>query len=273
MKSIHIFTGIQTLSGLILGLVVAFSLNTCHNRVAAQQTEFADVPTYVINLRRTLPHDPHNFTQGLLYYQGYLYESTGLYGHSSLQQIEVSTGRVIKKRSLPGMFGEGLARWDDRLVQLTWRSKTALIYDLTDFTPLDTFQYATEGWGLTTDGRQFIMSDGSDTLYFRNAETFAVERTVRVTLQGRPIDRLNELEYVNGSVYANVWYEDVILQIHPTSGEVVGLIDATPLLAELPPLGRDNVLNGIAYNPDARTFYLTGKRWPAIFEVTFVRGF
>jgi glutamine cyclotransferase len=226
------------------------------------------VKQYKVHIIRTLPHNTQSFTQGFLYHDGMLYESTGLYGQSSLQKIDAKTGHVLKKLSVPVVFAEGLARWNDRLIQLTWKSKTAFIYTVSDFLRIGAFRYNTEGWGLTADDRHLIMSDGTDVLYFRHPLTFATERTIRVTFEGTPLTRLNELEYIDGLIYANIWYENSIVQIDPAQGEVVGLIDATPLFRMLPPLHGDSVLNGIAYNDQTQTLYLTGKNWPTIFEVS-----
>ena len=225
---------------------------------------------YTVNILRTLPHSTQSFTQGFLYHKGMLYESTGLFGNSSLQKIDATTGQVLKKIPVPGVFAEGLARWDNRLIQLTWQNQTAFVYTLSDFLSIGIFQYNSEGWGLTADKTHLIMSNGTDMLSFRHPTSFKTEHTVHVTLEGKPLDQLNELEYIDGLIYANVWYENFIVQIDPEQGEVVGLIDATPLLQMLPPLHSDSVLNGIAYNPQTHTLYLTGKNWPKIFEVTLV---
>lgn len=223
---------------------------------------------YTVHIVKTIPHNTRSFTQGLLYSDGMLYESTGLSGQSSLQKIDADTGVVRKFLPVPDVFAEGLARWENRLIQLTWKNKTAFIYNLSDFSRIGTFQYETEGWGLTADKNHLIMSDGTDVLTFRNPFSFETERRIRVTLGGKSLDRINELEYVDGFIYANVWYENAIIQIDPANGNVVGIIDASPLLRMQPPLSGDSVLNGIAYNDETQTFYLTGKNWPKIFEVT-----
>lgn len=237
------------------------------------ETAPTSVIRYTVRILKTLPHSTRSFTQGLVYYQSKLYESTGLYGQSTLQQLDAATGQVQKVLPVPDVFAEGLARWQNRLIQLTWQEQTAFIYRLTDFSRQGIFSYDTEGWGLTTDGQALIMSDGSDRLSFRDPFTFAVNRTLPVTLNGKPLPRLNELEYIEGLVYANIWYETFLVQIDPKTGQVVGVIDAAPLLREMPRQSNDNVLNGIAYNPDTKILYLTGKNWPKIFEVTLVRTF
>jgi glutamine cyclotransferase len=228
---------------------------------------------YTISIVRMLPHNTDSFTQGLLYYDGMLYESTGLYGRSTLQQVDAVSGIVQRSMPVPEVFAEGLVRWGNRLIQLTWKENTALIYNITDFSRLGEFRYNTEGWGLTADERSLIMSDGSDTLYFRDPLSFEVVRTVRVTLNNAPLFRINELEYIDGLIYANIWGEDMIAQIDPNTGQVRGMIDARPLRRMQPTLKRDNVLNGIAYNPELSTIYLTGKNWPTLFEVTLEQGF
>jgi glutaminyl-peptide cyclotransferase len=218
----------------------------------------------------THPHARDAFTQGLLYHDGWLYESTGLVGRSSLRRVELATGRVVKRAEVPGnLFAEGLARVDDRLLQITWHAGKALVWDRDTFEHLSTHRYEGEGWGLCFDGTHLIMSDGSDRLYFRNPRTFDVERHVQVTKVDRPVRHLNELECVGDAVYANVWQREEILRIDAASGKVTATIDASGLLAadEM----RDvDVLNGIAYVPERETFLLTGKLWPKLFEVRFV---
>ncbi len=193
-----------------------------------------------------------------------------LTGRSSLQRIDARTGLVEKKLFVKDVFAEGLARWENQLIQLTWRDKIAFIYKLSDFTKMGKFRYAIEGWGLTADNRHLIMSDGSNTIYFRNPSTFKIEKTIQVKLNGISLNRINELEYVDGHIYANIWYENFIVVIDPEDGTVVGLIDASTLFENMPPLSKDSILNGIAYNKIEKTFYLTGKLWPKIFEVDLV---
>lgn len=216
------------------------------------------------------PHDPRAFTQGLLWHAGALYESTGLQGSSSLRRVDLATGRVLAKVDLePELFGEGLALADGHLEQLTWTSGRALLYDLSSFERVGERTYPGEGWGLTFDGRRLVMSDGSDRLTFRDPETFAATGSLTVVLDGRPVVRLNELEYAEGSVYANVWQTDEIVRIDPVSGRVTALIDAADLLTPEERSHAD-VLNGIAFDPERRVFLVTGKLWPKLFEVAFV---
>jgi glutaminyl-peptide cyclotransferase len=219
------------------------------------------------------PHDPEAFTQGLLLYGGSLYESTGLYGSSTLREVDPHTGEVLRQLQLPmEFFGEGLERVDDRLIQLTWREETAFVYELETFELIETLSYEIEGWGLCFDGESLFMSDGSDRLFRRDPDTFAVLDTIGVTLNGEPITHINELECVKDAIYANIWLTDSIVRIDKNAGQVTGLIDASDLLTteEQATLGANAVLNGIAYDPDNDTFLITGKLWPWLFEVHFV---
>ena len=216
------------------------------------------------------PHDPTAFTQGLVLSDGRLYESTGRYGQSTLREVEPRTGDVLRSVTIDDRyFGEGIAVADDRVIQLTWQEHTALVYRLSDFHQMATFEYDTEGWGLCDDGARLVMSDGTDQLYFRDRATFALLGTVTVTNEGEPIDQLNELECVGGLVYANVFLTETIVRIDPSSGRVNAVIDASGLLTDAEAVDAD-VLNGIAYDDTAGTFLLTGKLWPSLFEVRFV---
>jgi len=217
------------------------------------------------------PHDPTSFTQGLVWDGRNLLESVGQYGSSALLRVERESGRALQRVDLDAhYFGEGLALAGDRVVQLTWREGKAFAYRAADFAPTDALSYAGEGWGLTFDGSRLWMSDGSDTLTVRDARTLAVVERRRITLDGRPRDYLNELEWVDGKLYANVWQSDEILRIDPASGRVEAVIDAGGLLSPQERAGTD-VLNGIAYDPARKVFLLTGKLWPKLFEVTFGR--
>ena len=193
---------------------------------------------------------------------GRLYEGSGLRGESTLREVDARTGAVSRSISIADKyFGEGIAVVDDRVIQLTWQEHTALVYRLSDFKQIATFSYDTEGWGLCDDGTRLVMSDGTNQLYFRNRSTFAIQGKVSVTENGVPIDQLNELECVDGEVYANVWQTNTIVRIDPTSGNVTAEIDASGLLTADEARGVD-VLNGIAYDPATKTFLLTGKYWP-----------
>jgi glutaminyl-peptide cyclotransferase len=217
----------------------------------------------------TYPHDPEAFTQGLLWHEGALWESTGQHGQSELRQVELQSGRVLRRVKLaPDFFAEGLARVGERFFQLTWQEGLALVWDARRLEEVDRFRYRGEGWGLCFDGQRLVMSDGSSTLTFRDPVTFAETGRVEVRMWGRPLDKLNELECVDGQIYANVWTLDVIVRIDPATGLVGARITAPGLLTQEERLGTD-VLNGIAYRPETGTFFLTGKYWPKLFEVVF----
>lgn len=217
---------------------------------------------------RKLPHDPGAFTQGLLHHQGRFYESTGLYGQSSLREVNPDTGEVLRIHRLADrFFGEGLALVGDELIQLTWRAGRAFRYRLADFELLGEFRYYTEGWGLTYDGSQLIMSDGSDTLSFRDPASFRQSHTVAVREQGVPVVRLNELEYIHGEVWANIWQSDDIVRIDPATGEVRQRLNFTGILDPADATGQEDVLNGIAFDAVAERIYITGKLYPLIYEI------
>lgn len=216
------------------------------------------------------PHDPNAFTQGLAFSGGRLYEGTGRYGSSSIRRVDVETGVIEQMRPLNrNYFGEGIAILDDKLYQLTWQNQLAIVYDLESFDLLDTLFYEGEGWGLTHDGQSLILSDGSATLRFLSPEDFEVERTIEVHTETGPVVRLNELEYVDGEIWANIWYEDRIVRIAPDSGAVLGWIDVGQLYPQNR-RDREDVANGIAYDEDSGRLLLTGKNWPQIFEVRLV---
>ena len=222
-----------------------------------------------VTVHRVLAHDPEAFTQGLLWYDGRLFESTGRRGRSELRQLDPATGRVERRVPISQMhFGEGLARVGDQFVMLTWHAERAYVFGVADFSRLGFKSYRGEGWGLCHDGTRFVMSDGSSTLAFRETDSFAIVGSVAVTASGRPVAGLNELECAEGAVYANVFGQDVLVRIDPASGEVTAWIDASGLL-DADQAARSDVLNGIAFDPEAARFYLTGKLWPRMFEVTF----
>jgi glutamine cyclotransferase len=232
-----------------------------------------DVKKYTVKIVREIPHDINSFTQGLIFHAEKIYESTGLIGQSTLRQIDAHTGIVEKILPIPAVFAEGLARWNNHLIQLTWNDRIAFIYNMSDFAKVDMFSYETQGWGLTSDNRHLIMSDGSDSLYFRDPDSFNIERTIHVRHHERPLNFINELEYVDGLIHANIWQQKFIVQIDPVDGIVVGHIDCEPLFQRLPSLDFENVLNGIAFDEKTKTFYLTGKKWPKIFQVVLVPEF
>ncbi len=224
---------------------------------------------YTYTVVATYPHDPEAFTQGLLYLNSdTLLEGTGQPGRSSLRRVELTTGNVLKRVNLPApYFGEGIAVLGDRIYQLTWQHQKGFIYDLTSFAPLGNFAYTGEGWGLTTDGHSLILSDGTATIRFLHPETFAVARTIDVTLDGRPIPRLNELEFIDGEIVANIWQTHTIVRIDPATGHVTGVIDLTGILPAADRTPTTDVLNGIAYDPATKRLFVTGKNWPRLFEI------
>jgi glutamine cyclotransferase len=219
----------------------------------------------------TYPHDPKAFTQGLVFVDGYLYESTGLNGQSSLRMVDLATGRVLQEQPVDSKyFAEGLTNWGSTLVQLTWETHLGLVYDRFSFRQLQTFFYPGEGWGLTQDGKSLILSDGTATLRFLDPKTFQPIRRITVKDHGKAIPQLNELEYVHGEIYANVWHSDRIARIAPLSGKVLGWIDLTGLLAAKEHSTAEAVLNGIAYDAAHDRLFVTGKLWPKLFEIKIV---
>jgi glutamine cyclotransferase len=218
------------------------------------------------------PHDAEAFTQGLIYLDGYFYESTGLNGQSSLRKVDVTTGRVLQEQTVPSQyFGEGLTNWGSTLIQLTWKAHVAFVYDRATFHLLKTFHYPWEGWGLTQDGTHLIESDGSGTLHVLNPDNFSEVREIHVTDHGAPVKELNELEYIHGEIYANVWMTDRIARISPETGKVIGWIDLTGLLPAIEVRSGDAVLNGIAYDATHNRLFVTGKLWPRLFEIQVVK--
>ena len=217
------------------------------------------------------PHDQHAFTQGLVYLDGHLYESTGIKGQSTLREEDLETGRILRMQLVSdAYFAEGLTDWRDTLVQLTWQSHTALVYDRATFRLLRTFHYEGEGWGLTHDAKSLILSDGSARLRFFDPETFKELRSITVKDQGKPVTKLNELEYVHGEIYADVWYSDRIARVSPATGRVLGWIDLKGLMPQDQLSGDGAVLNGIAYDAQRDRLLVTGKLWPKIFEIKLV---
>lgn len=227
---------------------------------------------YVVEPVRRIAHTPDAFTQGLAFHQSRLFESTGLHGQSSLRELDPSSGRVMRRRDVPAEhFAEGLTIFDGKVFQITWQSQRCFVYDLDSFRPLAEHSYVGEGWGLTHDGTNLVLSDGSARLRFFDPRTFVEQRVVRVRDGERSIDQLNELEMIDGEVWANIWHEDRIARINPTTGRVVAWVDATALHDSLHLGDPEAVLNGIAFEPSTRRIVLTGKNWPAMFEVRLRR--
>ena len=230
------------------------------------------IPEYGYTVVHAYPHDPLAFTQGLFYLDGYLYEGTGLYEQSTIRKVKPETGQVLLERGVPGQyFGEGIIDWKDRLLELTWKSQLGFIYDLATFQPKGQFEYPGEGWGLTQDGKRIIMSDGSAQLRFWDPQTLKETGRITVTADGQPVSNLNELEWVKGEIYANIWQTNRIARIDPASGKVVGWIDLTGLLSPSDEAPDTDVLNGIAYDAQGGRLFVTGKKWPKLFEIKLVK--
>jgi len=214
------------------------------------------------------PHDQHAFTQGLIYLDGHLYESTGRKGQSTLREEDLETGRILRMQLVSDQyFAEGLTEWKNTLIQLTWQSHIALVYDRATFRLLRTFRYGSEGWGLTHDPKSLILSDGTATLRFFDPDTFKELRRITVKDHGKPVTQLNELEFIHGEIYANVWHSNRIARISPANGRVLGWIDLTGLMPRDQVSSDEAVLNGIAYDPQHDRLFVTGKLWPKVFEI------
>jgi glutaminyl-peptide cyclotransferase len=237
-----------------------------------------DAPKINYTIVNQYPHDTSSFTQGLQFYNGKLYEGTGDYTNSALQIIDLKTGKIIKKHKIgknatDSTFGEGINIFNGKIYQLTWTSNIVYVYDLNNIDkPVTTFKWPYEGWGITNNGTNLILSDGSANLYFVNANDFSIKSRITVNEDGSPIDSINELEYIDGFIYANVWQSEFIIKIDPATGNVVGKMDLPGLLqkyASKEITENTDVLNGIAYDSTTKKMYITGKRWPRLFEVTF----
>jgi glutamine cyclotransferase len=235
--------------------------------LSTQTSNYPDAtPVYGYKIVNTYPHDRKAFTEGLVFDDGFLYEGTGICGESTLRKVELETGKVLKLYHLPAQFfGEGVTIWNDTLLQLTWESRIGFIYDKESFLLLREFAYPTEGWGITHDGKHLIMSDGTSALYFLNPDTFEEIGQIEVRDKGVPIINLNELEYIQGEIYANVWRSNHIARISPETGQVVGWIALKGLLSE--ENRSEDVLNGIAYDAKEDRIFVTGKCWPKLFEI------
>ncbi len=237
-------------------------------------TQAGAIPEYGYEVVHTYPHDPLAFTQGLFYLDGYLYEGTGLEGQSSIRQVRLETGEVLRKREVPEeYFGEGIVNWKDRMLELTWKAQRGFIYGLATFDPQGQFDYPGEGWGLTQDGKRIIMSDGTSQLRFWDPETLRETGRITVTADGQPVNELNELEWVKGEVYANIWQTNRIARIDPATGKVTGWIVMAGLASPdgFYIGGQSDVLNGIAYDARGGRLFVTGKLWPKLFEIKLVK--
>ncbi len=240
----------------------------CASVAPPERSQNGTIPSLDYSVVRIHPHDPEAFTQGLLFHDGFLYESTGRNGKSSLRKVTLETGAVLQRRDVPAMyFAEGLALWGTRLLQLTWQTNLGFLYDVGTFAPQGTFNYTGEGWGLTTDRARLIMSDGTPQLRFLDPMTLMTTGTVTVTESGEPVRNLNELEMIGPDLFANIWTTDRIVRIDPKSGAVTAHLDLDRLRSQLPADREIDVLNGIAYDAQAKRVFVTGKLWPSLFEI------
>ena len=244
-------------------LVVALAFAVCACDSGPRPGEIVE---YGYEIVHTYPHDSNAFTEGLFYLDGFLYEGTGLAGRSSIRKVKLETGEIVQKRDVPEpYFGEGIIHWKDRLIELTYQAETGFIYDLSTFAPKGEFKYRGEGWSLTQDGKRILMSDGTPEIRFWDPETLQETGRITVTDQGRPVPDVNELEWVKGEIFANVWHKDRIARIDPNTGRITGWIN----LAGLWPGSDHNekTLNGIAYDAQRDRLFVTGKEWPSLFEI------
>lgn len=243
-----------------------------------RETPVQEVPIYSYRVVRRYPHDRHAFTQGLVFQDGILYESTGgsrwspaLAGQSTLRKVELETGKVLESKPLsPDFFGEGIAVFENRIIQLTWRARIGFVYDKSTLARTRQFTYSTEGWGITHDGQRLIMSDGSETLYFWDPESLQEIGRLIVTTNGKPVNWLNELEYIDQEIFANVWQTQRLARISPETGEVLAWVDLTGLLDPADRGPTVDVLNGIAYDAEGGRLFVTGKGWPKLFEIELI---
>jgi glutamine cyclotransferase len=250
--------------------LATLAIVVCLVAASGQATQRRTAPVQGFTVVQSFPHDPDAFTQGLVYVDGEFYEGTGLNGESTIRRVELATGKVLQRRAIDAKyFGEGIALVGDELLQLTWQHNTGFVYDRKTFAPKGTFSYATEGWGITYDAKGgLVMSDGSDKLFWLDPQTRRVLRSLPVTDAGRPVPQLNELEWIEGEIWANVWTTDRIARINPSTGVVNAWVDFSTLW----PLSRRtptaDVFNGIAYDAAGKRIFVTGKKWPRVYQVT-----
>jgi glutaminyl-peptide cyclotransferase len=262
---------------LILVLVLSLASLQCNsgahtNTKPNNPPENAVVRTLDYEIVNIWPHDPNAFTQGLVFLDGKMIESTGQEGRSSLRNVELQTGRILKKVDVPyPYFAEGIALLNNKIYQLTWQNQLGFIYDAQSFEKIGEFKYNGEGWGLTTDGQSLILSDGSNRIRFLEPDSFKVTRTIAVMDAKVPVEKLNELEFINGEIYANIWHEDRIVAINPQTGRVTAWIDLAGLLQPGDVQDPEAVLNGIAYDQSSGRLFVTGKLWPRLFEIKIKR--
>ncbi|UCE73505.1 MAG: glutaminyl-peptide cyclotransferase [Methanomassiliicoccales archaeon] len=255
---------------ILLGVVFIFSCSKAPQH-SVDSTNSDLIPVYFYKVINIYPHDRNAFTQGLVFRNGFLYEGTGINGYSTLRKVELETGKILQIHKLPAQFfGEGVTIYGNKMIQLTWRSRVGFIYDQESFTLCHKFYYETEGWGITHDEKRLIMSDGTQTLYFLDPETFEEIGRIEVYDKDGPVTRLNELEYIQGKIYANVWQTDRIAQIAPQTGQVIGWIELKGLLNPEDRRYPVDVLNGIAYDAENDRLFVTGKLWPKVFEIELI---
>jgi glutaminyl-peptide cyclotransferase len=249
------------------------STATLSETTQAANSSITSAPVYTYKVINVYPHDPNAFTEGLVYYNGFLYESTGLYGNSSLRRVDLDTGHILQIYNLSSKyFGEGITIFNRAIIQLTWQNNVGFVYDLDSFGSLQNFSYPDEGWGLTNNGSQLIMSDGTANLYFLNPQTFQRTGEIMVHDGATPVDGLNSLDYINGSVFANVWPTERIVVINPGTGQVTAWIDLTGIENMTGchcDVGND-VMNGIAYDAQNNRLFITGKMWSSVFQIQIV---
>ena len=246
-------------------------VSLCALALTACSASAQNVKTYGFKVEEALPHDVASYTQGLFFHEGELFESAGQYGESNFRKVDLATGRVLKRLNFEGRyFAEGACVLNGKLYVLTWQEKECFVYDMKTWNKLGTLRYLGEGWGLTTDGKSLIMSDGTSTITFRNPDNFAVERSITVTLRGQNVLYLNELEYIKGEIWANVYGTDQIVRIDPATGVVQAVINLRGILPQNLRKPRTDVLNGIAYDPRSGAVYVTGKYWPKLYRITLV---
>jgi glutamine cyclotransferase len=242
-----------------------------NSQITAKEKSVNQTPTYGYRIINRYPHDPKAFTQGLVFVDGFLWEGTGLRGRSSLRKVDLATGTILQYRNLPAhFFGEGVTVFGNKVIQLTWRAKLGFVYDRDTLQLIKTFHYPTEGWGITHDGEHLITSDGTSILYFLHPETYKEVGRIEVRDLKGPVSNLNELEYVQGLILANVWKTDMIAQISPETGKVVGWIDLRGLLRPEDRVRPVDVLNGIAFDQRNDRLFVTGKLWPKLFEIELI---
>lgn len=260
-----------TVIAILLVAIAVFSIViVLFNNKSNESTDPKEAFYFTYQIINSYPHDESAFTQGLVIENGILFEGTGLYGQSTLRRVDLETGNITQLQPLSkDLFGEGITIFENKIIQLTWQNNIGFVYDKNSFEVLDQFEYPTEGWGLTHNGSLLIMSDGTSTLYFLDPKNFQTVNQVDVYNNQGSINMLNELEYINGSIYANIWKEDTIVIINPNTGNVTGQIDLTGLKELVNQTSRD-VLNGIAYDQNESKLFVTGKFWSKLFEIKLV---